>query len=612
MKEFLKDTYLLLVKIILTIYILYALKFLYRLKNIESEFYMNITFIFLIIIIYLLVHYTLDILKDKMDKRLVVISLTMGLYFAFILLVGTYYEGVAIGPYYKSIADFTFEQINKSKLYIPALWFMSFCFIFLLYVKIPEIYNKYINKYSYNVEMPKIFNNLYKIWFFIFICWLPYFILLYPGYINWDAEWQIKQLFSGNFHTHHPLITTFYMYFIKLYYIISDNAILSVGLFVILFQMIPLSFINAYMITKLDKIYNINKPVMLFIILFIALYPSYPLNSIILEKGVLFLIFFILFILKIIEIVENKKMLNKKNIILLIIFGALLCLTKKNAIYSLFLMFPLILLFAKEFRLKILIIYAGIFIVYTSLSMFFLEITHANKGEFKSAMAIPVQQLTRVYKYHQETLSVNEKDFIEQMFIKEFRNNFSDGYAPKDLLNLLHKTNSQYFKSTYFIRGYINLGLKYPGTYMNAFLMKNSPLLYSFSNNFFRQGMDITTFDYYSPMLKNKKNDIIKHKNKLLHDYMITTQWRVDKNNSMLMFVLMNPSFIFYFFVLSFVYFLYKKQYQYNFILLFPLGYTITIMLGPVIYMRYILYLVFLIPIIVIMLTSMYSKKNIG
>ncbi len=53
MKMFFKANNLLILKIILTIYTLYSLKYFYRLKHIESEFYMNMTFIFIIAAVYL-------------------------------------------------------------------------------------------------------------------------------------------------------------------------------------------------------------------------------------------------------------------------------------------------------------------------------------------------------------------------------------------------------------------------------------------------------------------------------------------------------------------------------------------------------------------------------
>ena len=240
MKMFFKANNLLILKIILTIYTLYSLKYFYRLKHIESEFYMNMTFIFIIAAVYLLINYAVNLLKNGIDRRLLIISLIVGLYFAFAAVLGAYYEGAVKGERYAEVLDFTLNDFTNSMIYIPAIWFLFSSCIFFIYIQIPKMYNNYINQNSSYTEMPKMFNSIYKIWLFIFICWLPYFILLYPGYLYWDAGSQISQLFTGRFNTHHPILTTLYMYFIYIYYKISNNGILSIALFIIIFQLILL------------------------------------------------------------------------------------------------------------------------------------------------------------------------------------------------------------------------------------------------------------------------------------------------------------------------------------------------------------------------------------
>ena len=200
------------------------------------------------------------------------------------------------------------------------------------------------------------------------------------------------------------------MYFIYIYYKISNNGILSIALFIIIFQMIPLSFIYAYMINKLNKIYNVNKMTVVFLILFAALYPVNPVISIIVEKGILFIFFLILFIVKIIELVENIELKGqKKYFIQLIIIGIILCLSRNNVIYGFIIVMPIMLLFAKRYRKYIFVSFAGIFIGYILLNTAIIKITGANKGEFRESMSMPIQQLARVYKYHKDTLNAEEQ-----------------------------------------------------------------------------------------------------------------------------------------------------------------------------------------------------------
>lgn len=100
MKILYKEKFFLIFKIILTIYSLYSLKYLFKLKHIESEFYMNVTFLLVIAAVYMLINYGINILKNGIDKRLLIISIIMGLYFAFTSVFGAYYEGAAKGERY--------------------------------------------------------------------------------------------------------------------------------------------------------------------------------------------------------------------------------------------------------------------------------------------------------------------------------------------------------------------------------------------------------------------------------------------------------------------------------------------------------------------------------
>ncbi len=600
MKEFFKLNYLLFIKILLTIYTLYSLKYLYRLKNIESEFYMNITFLFIVAVVYLLINYTINILRNVVDRRLLIISILMGLYFTFVSVLGAYYEGVSKGMEYAEVLNFTFNNLKISLKYIPALWFLFLGCILFIYIQIPKVYNNYINQNSSYVEMPKIFNKLYKIWLFIFICWLPYFILLYPGYMSPDASWQIEQLFSGQLNTHHPIFTTLYMFFIPIYYKISNNGILTLALYVLFFQMLPLSFIYAYMINKLDNLFNVNKIVVVFMILFVSFYPVNPIVSITIEKGVLFLIFLILFLLKIIEIVENKELLkNKKSMIEFIIIGALLCFTRNNVIYGLFFSAIIMLIFLKQYRKNIFLIFICICAVFFISNGIILKVTGAFKGEFRESMSMPIQQMARVYKYHKDTLNENNVKFIEKMMHKkEALNN----YTPKLSDSVKYDTDSNFFKTKEFIYGYFKLGFKYPGTYLNSFVIMLSPILYPFNNSLWREGLFMLT-----PSVKtlNINNDAyFKHKNKLISNYLSKTQTLVRKNNSMASFILVNQGFLFYILLFSFVYFIYIRLYKYCFILLIPFGYICTLALGPIIFFRYTYFLTALVPILIMMFTN--------
>lgn len=599
MKAFIKSNYLLFIKIVLTIYTLYSLKYLFRLKNIESEFYMNITFIFVLASVYLLINYAVNKLKNGINKRLFIISLIMGLYFAFVAVLGAYYEGAVKGGRYAEVLDFTFNHFIVSLKYIPALWFLFLGCMLFIYIQIPKIYNSYISQNSSYTKMPKIFNKLYKIWLFIFICWLPYFILLYPGYMNGDAWGQIIHVFTGRLYDHYPILTTLYMYFIPFYYKISNNGILTIALYIIFFQMLPLSFVYAYMVTKLKDIFSINRNILLILILFIALFPANPLISIVIEKSVLFIIFLILFLVKIIELVEYNNLIhNKIYMIKFILLGTILCLTRHNVVYCLFFILPFLFLFAKNYRKYVLFSFVSIFICFIIINTFLIKITEATKGDIREALSLPMQQIARVYKYHKDKLSENEIKYIESINGKEQLNK----YHPKLSDPVKYGFKSKIFLTRDSIVEYVKLGVKYPVTYLNSFLILSDSLWYPFNNSFWREGLPCTMPEH--KYLKIQRDDYLKHKCKIFNDYLTKTQYMANESFSMFTHIMFNQSIFFYIFFISFIYLVYRKSYKNVFVLMIPLGYTVTLLLGPIIYLRYTYYLMAIVPIIIMMLTN--------
>ena len=135
MKLLFKENLLLIFKIIITIYSLYSLKYLFKLKHIESEFYMNVTFLLVIAAVYMLINYGVNSLKNKVNKRLLIISIIMGLYFAFTAVFGAYYEGAAKGERYAEVLDFTFNNFIISLKYIPALWFLFLSVVLFIFIQ---------------------------------------------------------------------------------------------------------------------------------------------------------------------------------------------------------------------------------------------------------------------------------------------------------------------------------------------------------------------------------------------------------------------------------------------------------------------------------------------
>ncbi|MBR0090354.1 MAG: hypothetical protein IJP92_01505, partial [Lachnospiraceae bacterium] len=45
--------------------------------------------------------------------------------------------------------------------------------------------------------------------FLMLLCWLPHFFTVWPGYINYDARWQLQAYVEGWYNAHHPVLHSF-------------------------------------------------------------------------------------------------------------------------------------------------------------------------------------------------------------------------------------------------------------------------------------------------------------------------------------------------------------------------------------------------------------------
>ena len=607
MKEFFRLNYLLFIKILLTIYTLYSLKYLYWLKNIESEFYMNITFLFIVVVVYLLINYTINFLKKGIDKSLLITSIIFGLFLTFMLILSYYYAGTAVGkdfwgPESGQYPDFSLNAFIHSLSHIPSLWFMCFGFILFIYDRIPYYFNK---KFTNNVILPKKYNSLYKIWLFIFICWLPYFILLYPGWIVHDASYQLNQVTAGAFNNHHPILSALPHYFTVMIYKFTNNGLLSLGLYALIFQMIPLSFAFAYMLYKLYNLFNINTFVYILLILYCALFPIHPLWSIIIAKDMLFYILLILFLTETLILLYNPSLLrNKFFIIKYLLITIILCLLRHNMIYALLLVLPIIILLSKNYRKKVFLIFMLIFILYSGSNEFLSFVTHAGKGDKKEMLSLPMQQLARVYKYQYDNLTNENKKYIEsainEKYLKTYQSHISD--PVKDGFQ------TKFFLQKENILKYFEIGFTYPNTYLNSVLLMSSPLWNLFSKITWNGYPFLWLVDV--PSLNLKSDDISKMKNKQFDKDVGNIP--NDIHSSFFTFYFYNQSFYFYVFLFTFFYFIYKKEYKNIIFLLIPLGYTVTILLGPIVYARYTYYLMILFPMLIMMLTNQNNREVSG
>lgn len=317
---------------------------------------------------------------------------------------------------------------------------------------------------------------------FILICWLPYYIIYYPGILTSDTISQLNMI-SGTipFTNHHPVICTLVIGLpYKLMSLITGNSTLAVGI-TTLIQMIIMAGIFSYAIMFLKK-KNVSQRYQLITLLFFALFPINGFYSITLWKDIIFSGLILLLIIEIIKLIDNKDNLKIKNTISFIIISILCMLYRSNALYMylLFIFMTFIIMhkywkyFIKSFTL-ILVIY----FVITGPVFSLFKIIKPSSSEY---IAIPLQQIGRM-AYKDVEFTKGETKLLNDLIGVE---NLKESYNPQivDSIKFNKNYNVDAFnnKKKEYLYLWLNLCRKHPGIATEAYFISTLGYHYSDTN----------------------------------------------------------------------------------------------------------------------------------
>ena len=422
--------------------------------------YSFISLLFFIILIYF---YKNNICKFKDKKILFILSVILSLLFPL---------GKVLSDNYDNIIFSLFNIRAVAKILICMIGLIPF-FSFIinyLFAKFNKININKDNKISI------------KYWFvfslIIFILWIPYFFINYPGIISSDVVDQLNQFLGYNMlNDHHPVFHTIYIGLLyKIFSFSSSNFAVSLT---VVTQMIILALIFGYLVYYLNK-KGLNKIWTIIIIIFYAS-PIFGIYSVNLWKDTIFSATVLLFIISIMNICDNY---NKSNYVLFIISSILCLLFRNNAIYMYILFIPVSLILLKN-KLKNLVICFGIIL----LSYFIIKgpvYKYYNIGSGSSAeyLAIPIQQISRVVS---KDIKLDKKDeklinnVINIKVIKEVYKPYTSDYV---------KFNENFNVSAYdqnkisYLKLWTKLCVKHPFVMTESYLLSTIGYWYPDTYNY--------------------------------------------------------------------------------------------------------------------------------
>lgn len=475
----------------------------------------------------------------------------------------------------------------------------------------------FISKYIDNIKNKKykldkrLFKNskysIIRYFILIVLAWLPVVISFYPGIFSYDAAGQLNQIATGKYSSHHPMVHSLFLGFtIK----VADKYIGSgsIGLFIhVIIQTIIFAFSLAYLIDYLskEKAGFILKFATLIIFMFL---PIFPVMAVTATKDVLFAAFYLILSLNIIDLLkyQDKYIRSPLNIIVLIVFASLSILFRNNALYAFCLFLPFIIFYLRKYIFHGIVIMGTAALIVFGVNKFIDYRYEPESPAAREALSLPIQFMGRVY--NTEDLSEKDKNDIQKFYwnkrLFDYKEHISDPIKNTMYKNYLVNHIGKY------VGLFFRLGVKYPVTLIDSFLLTNETYFNPFDKipdeDIYRvlwEIRDVDDFNNYDIEFRFKENKLAGSYYSLLETG--------EYNRFPVLKVLFNISLYIYILIFALYTFIRRREYTRILCILPFITLFITVLLGPVAILRYVLPIVIACPLLINMILKEEKiKKN--
>ena len=300
------------------------------------------------------------------------------------------------------------------------------------------------------------------------IIYLIYFIAYYPGVVGYDPSYQIKEMMGiPNFYSESTTITTSSLLtqFNPVLHTILIGSLFRLGytlgsvnlgicLYTLL-QMFTVITILSYSI-KFMRDVGVKSKLLMIILLFYALVPSYAYYSISAFKDTYYAIFIMLFIIQMYKFIKRDA--TKKDMIMLLLSAILVCTFRHNG-YVTVLLSLVVLIFSNKKNAKKVVACALILSLIHFGYKKALEYFEVAPTSIREVLSVPLQQTARLVSEDEDIIEDEDKsvinkiieyDEIKEKYNKELadpiKNTYKSSATNEDLVNYLNVWLKYLFK----------------------------------------------------------------------------------------------------------------------------------------------------------------------
>ena len=314
-----------------------------------------------------------------------------------------------------------------------------------------------------------------KAFLMLLACYTPMLLVMLPGSFAYDVPFQLEQVFTGRYSTHHPLVHTLLLGgCVKL-----GRALGSVNLGAALYTVVQMTALAACFAAACASIARqsgaraARKSAVFF-----AAYPLHMLMAVNATKDVLFSGLFVLTLALVREALTAERVGGRLTAGIALA-GAGMLLLRNNAIYASAAWLVLLALLLGRRALRT----AGAMLVAMALCVTangaLKAATHAGAGDLCEMLSWPIQQLARARSLHGDRLTDEEKQVIDELMPGESWALYDPTIS--DPVKFEFDTQAFLSDAGKYARVYLSVGAKCPQAYLDALLKHTYSFWYPYS-----------------------------------------------------------------------------------------------------------------------------------
>ena len=331
------------------------------------------------------------------------------------------------------------------------------------------------------------------IWIILILLQIPVMLAEYPGFFCYDAQDELNQVLTRNFSTHHPLVHVLLLGG-NIAFVHKLTGSWNAGIcFHLTVQMLFMTGVFAYALTYLRKsitvklednnktVYKGKKVLRVISVLFFGMFPTIVMYTLCSTKDGLFSTFLLLLVIELMKLLRDTENFFKfkRHIFLLIISAMMMSLLRHNGFYAYIVFIPFGLFALRKYFKKVLILFIIPVILSVVIESGLAAFLNADSSEHQEMITVSIMQLARTWRYSPEDFSEEDKEvllsFLSETALGTYEIRAAD-YMKSFFNNAEYDVNS----SAYW-KLWAKMLVSHPMTYLNAWFLTCYPYWYPFA-----------------------------------------------------------------------------------------------------------------------------------